>query len=127
MNAVFVSCLFVVAFVAAASAHHLELCKKNDQVLATELDCIKHIIPPATNAAFDTAVQALGCSDRSCAMRKMCEGGDLVSPRIKVLISGLLSRLKRSLLFLVSASISPSIKVLGNRQMGRLNCHEITE
>ncbi|KAK8786047.1 hypothetical protein V5799_007586 [Amblyomma americanum] len=78
MNAVFASCLlFLVVLVAAASAHHLELCKKNDEVLARELQCIEKFIPPVTNAAFDTAVQALGCTDRSCAMRKMCEGGDL--------------------------------------------------
>ncbi|KAK8775100.1 hypothetical protein V5799_010367, partial [Amblyomma americanum] len=77
MNAFFVSCLLVAAFVAAASAHHLELCKKNDQVLAEELECIANHIPPSTNTAFDNAVQRLGCTDRSCAMRKMCAGGDL--------------------------------------------------
>uniref|UniRef100_A0A1E1X1X3 Antimicrobial peptide microplusin n=1 Tax=Amblyomma aureolatum TaxID=187763 RepID=A0A1E1X1X3_9ACAR len=77
MNAVFASCLFVATLVAAASAHHLELCKKTDQVLATELECIKQHIPATTNAAFDDAVQKLKCSDRSCAIRKMCEGNDL--------------------------------------------------
>uniref|UniRef100_A0A023FNP9 Antimicrobial peptide microplusin n=1 Tax=Amblyomma cajennense TaxID=34607 RepID=A0A023FNP9_AMBCJ len=77
MKAVFASCLFVAALVAAASAHHLELCKKNDQVLATELECIKQHIPESTNAAFDDAVKKVECSDRSCAIRKMCEGNDL--------------------------------------------------
>uniref|UniRef100_A0A023FPA5 Antimicrobial peptide microplusin n=1 Tax=Amblyomma cajennense TaxID=34607 RepID=A0A023FPA5_AMBCJ len=77
MKAVFASCLFVAALVAAASAHHLELCKKNDQVLATELECIKQHIPESTNTAFDDAVKKVECSDRSCAIRKMCEGNDL--------------------------------------------------
>ncbi|XP_065293358.1 antimicrobial peptide microplusin-like [Dermacentor albipictus] len=77
MKAVFVSCLLVVALVASTSAHHLELCKKSDAVLVTELECIRQKIPPATNAAFDNAVQQLGCADRACAMRKMCAGNDL--------------------------------------------------
>ncbi|KAH7981510.1 hypothetical protein HPB49_024931 [Dermacentor silvarum] len=77
MKAVIVSCLLVVALVASTSAHHLELCKKSDPVLLTELECIRQHITPTTNAAFDNAVQQLGCSDRACAIRKMCEGNDL--------------------------------------------------
>uniref|UniRef100_G3MRW9 Antimicrobial peptide microplusin n=1 Tax=Amblyomma maculatum TaxID=34609 RepID=G3MRW9_AMBMU len=77
MNAVFASCMFVAAFVAATSAHHLELCKKSDEVLATELECIKQHIPASTGAAFGDAMQKLQCSNPSCAVRKMCEGNDL--------------------------------------------------
>uniref|UniRef100_A0A131XNS1 Antimicrobial peptide microplusin n=1 Tax=Hyalomma excavatum TaxID=257692 RepID=A0A131XNS1_9ACAR len=77
MKAVFLSALLVVALVASSSAHHLELCKKTDDVLVTELECIKHHITPPVNVAFDDAVQQLGCPDRACAIRKMCATNDL--------------------------------------------------
>lgn len=77
MNAVVASCLLVVALVVVASAHHLELCKKSDEDLVTELECIQGKLSQATNAAFDAAVQQLDCTDRACAIRKLCAGNDL--------------------------------------------------
>lgn len=77
MNAVFASCLLVVALVVSASAHHLELCQKNDSDLVTELACIQGKLTSETNAAFDNAVQKLNCTDRACAIRKLCAGNDL--------------------------------------------------
>uniref|UniRef100_G3MTH5 Saposin B-type domain-containing protein n=1 Tax=Amblyomma maculatum TaxID=34609 RepID=G3MTH5_AMBMU len=77
MTAFLASCLFMAPFMAAASAHHLNLCEKNNYVLATELECIRNQIPPLTNAAFEIAVQALGCRNDFCAIRTMCAQGDL--------------------------------------------------
>ncbi|XP_077531703.1 antimicrobial peptide microplusin-like [Haemaphysalis longicornis] len=77
MNAVVASSLLVVSLVVVASAHHLELCKKSDAELVKELDCIKGILSEQTNAAFEAAVKQLNCTDRPCAIKKLCAGNDL--------------------------------------------------
>ncbi|XP_077560060.1 antimicrobial peptide microplusin-like [Haemaphysalis longicornis] len=77
MNAVVASSLLVVALVVVASAHHLELCSKSDADLVKELDCIKGMLSKQTNAAFDEAVKQLNCTDRACAIKKLCAGNDL--------------------------------------------------
>ncbi|XP_037269733.2 antimicrobial peptide microplusin [Rhipicephalus microplus] len=66
-------------FAAVSTAHHLELCKKQDEQLKTELQCIGLHISAEANQSFDKALKTLGCRDRSCVVRKLCAGNDLES------------------------------------------------
>ncbi|XP_077532162.1 antimicrobial peptide microplusin-like [Haemaphysalis longicornis] len=83
MNAAFASGLLVIAFMAAASAHHQELCHKSDPVLVIELACIEQRISAEANTAFQAAVAKLNCNDRACAMRKLCTAADLNKEMLK--------------------------------------------
>ncbi|KAL3180545.1 hypothetical protein MRX96_009092 [Rhipicephalus microplus] len=73
----FLVCAMLATVATVSFAHHLELCGKNDEQLKSELECIQSIISQSANNSFDTAQQYLGCEDRSCVIRKLCEGGDL--------------------------------------------------
>ncbi|XP_037572698.1 antimicrobial peptide microplusin-like [Dermacentor silvarum] len=77
MKAAFVICSFVVIFVAAASAHHMELCGKSYPELVRELQCITGRISRRTHQAFAHAVWQLRCPTYACAIRRMCSYNDL--------------------------------------------------
>ncbi|XP_077549976.1 antimicrobial peptide microplusin-like [Haemaphysalis longicornis] len=76
MKAILV-CLLLAGAVLLSSAHHEELCDKQGRQLRSQLRCIQGNISAAANRSFDQAVRALGCRDRSCAIKKLCAGGDL--------------------------------------------------
>ncbi|CAN7993058.1 unnamed protein product [Ixodes hexagonus] len=70
-------CLVLAAAVLVATSHHVELCKKNDSELREALDCITSRLPAAFNRKFDRVEKQLGCSNKSCVLRKLCKEGDL--------------------------------------------------
>ncbi|XP_049515948.1 antimicrobial peptide microplusin-like isoform X1 [Dermacentor silvarum] len=73
----FLVCALLATVAGVSFAHHLDLCKKNDKELKSELDCIKELISKEAKKSFDKAQEALGCQDWSCVIRKLCAGGDL--------------------------------------------------
>ncbi|KAL1429210.1 hypothetical protein MTO96_016541 [Rhipicephalus appendiculatus] len=73
----FMVCALLATFAAVSFAHHVELCKKQDDQLRTELQCIGLHISAAANQSFNKAVKTLGCQDWSCVIRKLCVGNDL--------------------------------------------------
>ncbi|KAH6944083.1 hypothetical protein HPB50_001809 [Hyalomma asiaticum] len=75
----FLVCALLATVVATSFAHHLELCKKQDGELKTELQCIGLHISAEANQSFNTAVKTLGCKDWSCVIRKLCVGNDLAN------------------------------------------------
>ncbi|KAK8786049.1 hypothetical protein V5799_007588 [Amblyomma americanum] len=79
MNAVFASSLLLATFVAAASNIIQELCVMDDEPLEMKLHCISSYLPESPRVALDEAIHSLTCMDSYCAVRKMCEGGDLVA------------------------------------------------
>ncbi|XP_065306263.1 antimicrobial peptide microplusin-like [Dermacentor albipictus] len=77
MKAVFAISLLLVVFVAAASAHHMELCGKSHPELDRELQCITRRISRRTHQAFAHAVWMLRCPTYACAIMRMCSYNDL--------------------------------------------------
>ncbi|KAL1429212.1 hypothetical protein MTO96_016543 [Rhipicephalus appendiculatus] len=52
-------------------------CVRPEKVSASYLPRCFVALTQAANDSFDAAQQDLGCEDRSCVIRKLCEGGDL--------------------------------------------------
>ncbi|XP_049272430.1 antimicrobial peptide microplusin isoform X4 [Rhipicephalus sanguineus] len=75
----FLICALLATVATVSFAHHLELCKKQDEPLKTELQCIGIHISAEANQSFDKAMKTLGCKDRSCVIRKLCAGNDLTA------------------------------------------------
>lgn len=73
----FLICALLATVATVSFAHHLELCKKQDEPLKTELQCIGLHISAEANQSFDKALKTLDCKDRSCVIRKLCAGNDL--------------------------------------------------
>ncbi|XP_064478128.1 antimicrobial peptide microplusin-like [Ornithodoros turicata] len=72
--------LFGVAVLAAvvlvASAHHLELCEKDDQELKDQLKCVRDHATAEFNSKFDRVNRQLRCDSDFCTIRKLCAEHD---------------------------------------------------
>ncbi|KAM7305003.1 putative hebreain [Ixodes scapularis] len=73
-------CLMLSVMVFVVSARNEHHCKKSDAEMKELISCVISKIPDASsfNDTLDRMVKDLGCTERLCAVRKLCDHEDVL-------------------------------------------------
>ncbi|XP_029832824.3 antimicrobial peptide microplusin-like [Ixodes scapularis] len=71
------ACVLHAVVIFVAFGLNWEHCEKNDLEIRTLLDCVESKVPFYLKAKLNETVKKLGCTEKLCAVRKVCGQADV--------------------------------------------------